>query len=110
RSLAARAIELTNESRLDEAASLAGQARIAAIECDDLIGLARAADASGVIARVRGDVTAAIDYATEALALAEVTHDKTTLARAWSDLGRIQIDLLHDTEAAREAYERGIAI
>jgi len=86
------------------------QARVAAIACDDLIGLARAADASGVIARVRGDVDAALDYTTEALAIAEATHDKATIARAWNDLGRIQLDLLHDANAARDAYERGIAI
>lgn len=86
------------------------QARAAAIACNDLIGVARAADAAGIVARLRGDAAAALDYTTEALALAEAAHDKATIARAWNDLGRIQLDLLHDAETARNAYERGIAI
>ena len=59
----------------------------------------------GVIARLRGDVDAALDYTSEALA---ITHDPDTIARASSDLGRIYADLLHDTDAARAAYERGL--
>jgi CHAT domain-containing protein/Tfp pilus assembly protein PilF len=63
-----------------------------------------------VIARVRGNAAAALDHTTEALAIAEATGDTATIARAWNDLGRIELDLLHDTDAARDAYQRGLAI
>lgn len=59
---------------------------------------------------MRGDTDAALDYTTEALALGESTHDAFTIARAWNDLGRIYIDLLGNAAAARDAYQRGIAI
>ena len=89
---------------------MADQARIAAIQCDDLAGIGRAADAAGVIARMHGDADRALDYATEALALAQAAHDTPGLVRAWNDLGRIQIDLLYNAAAARDAYQRGLLL
>ncbi|HJW95938.1 MAG TPA: CHAT domain-containing protein [Thermoanaerobaculia bacterium] len=59
---------------------------------------------------MRNDADAALDYTSEALALGEFAHDTFTIARAWSDLGRIYFDLLEDYDAALAAYQRSLAI
>jgi CHAT domain-containing protein/tetratricopeptide (TPR) repeat protein len=108
--LAARAIELANDFRLDDALAEAERARAVAMACDDRAGLARALDAIGIVERSRGRAEVALDVTTEALALAEETGDADVLARVLNDLGRIHFDLLLDYRAAREAYERGLAL
>lgn len=107
--LSDQAIVLANELRLDEASALATRAREEAIVCDDFTALARAADAQGVVARLRGDAPAALDYTTEALAIAESLNDPDLIARAYNDLGRIAADLNHDPDVARDAYQRALA-
>jgi CHAT domain-containing protein len=108
--LAARAIELANELRLDDALAEAERSRAVAIACGDEAGLARALDAIGIVERSRGRADVALDVTLEALALAEKTGDADVLARVLNDLGRIRFDLLQDYGAARAAYERGLAL
>ncbi|HVR37871.1 MAG TPA: tetratricopeptide repeat protein, partial [Thermoanaerobaculia bacterium] len=100
----ARAIELTNEWKLDEAEAIATKSLAEAIACNDLVERAQALDVLGIVARSRGDLDAALDYTSEALALAEYANDADLLARTYNDLGRIL-----EGDRARDAYRRGLA-
>jgi tetratricopeptide (TPR) repeat protein len=106
RALSARAIELTNEWRLDAALQLAEEAREIAIACGDDGALSRALDAIGIVERSHENAGVALDVTTEALEIAVRIGDRDSAARAWNDLGRIHFDLLGDTHAAKEAYEQ----
>jgi len=106
RALSTRAIELTNEWRLDEALQLAEEAREIAIGCGDDGALSRALDAIGIVERSHERAGVALDVTTLALEIAVRIGDRESAARAWNDLGRIHSDLLGDNDAAREAYEQ----
>jgi CHAT domain-containing protein len=108
--LAAHAIELANQFRLDDALAEAERARAVAIACSDDAGLARALDAIGIVERSRGRAEVALDVTAEALALAEKTGDADVIARVLNDLGRIQFDLLLDYETAADTYARALAL
>jgi CHAT domain-containing protein len=108
--LAAHAIELTNELRIDDALAAAERARAIAELCHDDAGLARALDAIGVVERSRGRGAVALDVTHDALVIAERIDDADVLARVLNDLGRIDFDLLLDYDAAGAAYERGLAL
>lgn len=108
--LAAHAIELANEFRLDDALAEAERARAVATACADDAGLARALDAIGIVQRSRGRAEVALDVTTEALALAEKTSDADVIARVLNDLGRIQFDMLLDYDAASDTYARALAL
>ena len=110
RMLAQRAIDLSNELKLDDAARAAEEAVALARESRDDVDLARALDASGVVARTRGEADAAMSATEEARQHAEAANDVDTLARVHNDLGRIYDDLLFDALRAREAYERALAL
>lgn len=110
RTLAQRAIDLSNELKLDDAARAAEQALALARDSRDDVASARALDASGVVARLRGDVDAAMSATEEARQHAELANDTDTLARVHNDLGRIYSDLLYDVTRARESYERALAL
>jgi CHAT domain-containing protein len=64
----------------------------------------------GIVARMRGDLAGALDYTTEALAVAQAIGDVDAEARAHNDFGRIAFELQHDPDAARAAYERALAL
>jgi tetratricopeptide (TPR) repeat protein len=105
-----RAIDLTNALRLDEAEAIAHRLHAEAVACEDLRTRAAALDVLGIVARMRGDADAALDYTSEALFLAEQLRDPTLRARAHNDLGRIYFDLFADGRRARAEYERGLAL
>lgn len=105
-----RAIELANAWKLDEAMRVARAAYVDALACNDAIAKARALEAMGVVARLRGHVDEALAATLESIAIAETAGDAETLARARNALGRIHIDLLGDPERAREEYERVLAM
>ncbi|HEX6096889.1 MAG TPA: CHAT domain-containing tetratricopeptide repeat protein [Thermoanaerobaculia bacterium] len=104
--LARRAVAATNEMRLDDAEREATRAMAVALECDDLAGRALAADALGIVSRLRGDTETALGFAHEAVAVAGMSGDADAIARAHTDLGRIHQDLLNRYDLAREEYER----
>ncbi|MFP5247163.1 MAG: tetratricopeptide repeat protein, partial [Thermoanaerobaculia bacterium] len=99
---AERAIQLANAWKLDEAHAAANAAFVDALACADVDARARALDALGVVARLRGNAVGALDFTSEAIAIAS---DVDTLARSRNDLGRIHSDLLGDVAAAREEHE-----
>lgn len=105
-----RAIALTNALRLDDAQAIARRLHAEAVACDDLHTRAAALDVLGIVARMRGDADAALDYTSEALFLAEQLRDPTLRARAHNDLGRIYFDLFADARRARAEYQRGLAL
>ncbi|MBV9494434.1 MAG: CHAT domain-containing protein [Acidobacteria bacterium] len=105
-----RAISLTNELRLDEAAAIAQRVHAESIECEDLRARSAALDVLGIVARMRGDPDAALSYTSEALFLAERIDDPALRARAHNDLGRIYFDLFADGRRARGEYQRGLAL
>jgi CHAT domain-containing protein/tetratricopeptide (TPR) repeat protein len=110
RTLAQRAIDLTNAWKLDAADAAAREALQLARAGDDRIALARALDAAGVVARLRGNVDEAIAATEEARTNAEAAGDVDTLARVYNDLGRVYADLRFDDAAARAEYERALAL
>ena len=110
RDLSARAIDAANEWKLDEAEETAERAYATALACGDLAGQALAADALGVVARLRGDRDRALDETSLALALAEEVGDAVATARAHNDLGRIYADLAGDLELAHASYSRALEL
>jgi CHAT domain-containing protein len=110
RTLAQRAIDLTNELKLDEAARAAEEAVALARASKDDVAIARALDAIGVVARLRGDADAALTATNEAKAHAEKANDVDTIARVHNDTGRIYSDLLFDEQRARDAYDSALAL
>lgn len=102
---AERAIQLANEWKLDEAEAAARVAHAEALACDDLLVRARALEGLGIVARLRGDSDAALDFTMESLGIGEHTGDANTIGRARNALGRIHFDLLGDADAAREEHE-----
>ncbi|HEX8172049.1 MAG TPA: CHAT domain-containing protein [Thermoanaerobaculia bacterium] len=105
--LAQRAVDLTNEWKLDEAESVARAAMSEAIACDDLDERALAADALGIVARMRGNADLALDYATEAVELAQ---RNSTRARTLVGLARIEYELLDRTSDARAHLQQSLAV
>jgi len=110
RALARGAVAATNELRLDDAERDATRAMAVALACDDLAGRALAADALGIVSRLRGDTESALGFAHEAVAVAGRSGDADAIARAHTDLGRIHQDLLHRYDLAREEYERTLTL
>jgi tetratricopeptide (TPR) repeat protein len=110
RDLSARAIDAANEWKLGEAEETAERAFAAALACDDLAGQALAADALGVVARLRGDRDRALDETSLALALAEEAGDAVATTRAHNDLGRIYADLTGDLDLAHASYTRALEL
>ncbi|HEY0156884.1 MAG TPA: CHAT domain-containing protein [Thermoanaerobaculia bacterium] len=110
RALAASAIDAANEWKLDEAEQTAERAYALALACDDLAGQALAADALGVVARLRGERDRALDETSLALALAEEAGDVVATTRAHNDLGRVYADLDGDLELAHESYSRALEL
>jgi CHAT domain-containing protein len=110
RVLAQRAIDLSNELKLDDASHAADEALSLAREANDEGAIARALDAIGVIARLRGELDAARTATNEAIERASRASDVDTLARAHNDLGRIAADLLFDAALARQSYDRALAL
>lgn len=108
--LARAAVAATNELRLDVAEREANRAMTVALACDDLPGRALAADALGIVARLRGDAEDALGFAHEAVAVAEISVDADAIARAHTDLGRIHQDLLNRYDLAREEYEHALTL
>jgi len=108
--LARRAVAATNELRLDDAEREATRAMAVALACDDLTGRALAADALGIVNRLRGRTEDALGFAHEAVAVAEISGDADAIARAHTDLGRIHQDLLHRYDVARAEYEQALAL
>jgi CHAT domain-containing protein/tetratricopeptide (TPR) repeat protein len=110
RVLAAQAIDAANEWKLGEAEETAERAYAAALVCHDLGGQALAADALGVVARLRGDRDRALEETSLALALAEESGDAVATARAHMGLGRIHADLAGDLELAHASYRRALEL
>lgn len=110
RELARAAVAATNELRLDDAERDATRAMAVALECGDLPGRALAADALGIVSRMRGHMDAALGFAHEAVAVAELSGDADAIARSYVDLGRIHQDLLHRYDLARDEYERALTL
>jgi CHAT domain-containing protein len=110
RVLAQRAIDLSNELKLDDATHAADEALSLAREANDEGAIARALDAIGVIARLRGELDAAGAATNEAIERASRANDIDTLARAHNDLGRIAADLLFDAALARQSYDRALGL
>lgn len=108
RELARAAVAATNEMRLDDAERDATRAMTVALQCDDLAGRALAADALGIVSRLRGDTETALGFAHEAVAAAGMSGDADAMARAHTDLGRIHQDLLSRYDLAREEYEHAL--
>lgn len=102
---AERAIQLTNEWKLDEAIVAANAAHDDALACNDLLVRARALEALGIVARLRGDAEAALDFTAESLAIGEHVRDADTVGRSRNALGRIHSDLLGNLDAARAEHE-----
>lgn len=108
RVLAAQAVDAANEWKLDEAEKTAERAYAAALACEDLAGQSLAADALGVVARLRGERDRALDETSLALALGEEAGDAVATARAHNDLGRIYADLTGDLDLAHASYGRAL--
>jgi CHAT domain-containing protein len=109
RALSRAAIDSANRWELEEAARGASNALRMAEACDDSVGKARALDALGIVARLRGQTDAAIGFTEEASGIAERSGDDDTLARIENDRGRIAFDLQLDSALAASWYERGLS-
>ncbi|HYI10349.1 MAG TPA: CHAT domain-containing tetratricopeptide repeat protein [Thermoanaerobaculia bacterium] len=107
---AERAIELANVWKLDEAEREARAAFVDSLACADVIAKARALEAIGIVARLRGNTDEALSATLESIAIAQVLDDTDTRARGLNALGRIRSDLLADPEGAREDHERVLTL